>query len=284
MIKLNYKTTKVVVTKDNIDDLFVVTKNRRQIRKTGVGNLKTQLNQGKHFETPLVANKIDDKYRLLDGNHRYEAMKDYFDKHEDEKIEININYYEDLTKDAEKEVYTKWNLGTKQTRNDFLQQYFDNIQVVKLFENDFPCSVGVYPQKNEISFGRILDAYSIATSPSGGFGIIHSGKLMVDRAKRLTSTDYQYLFAYFSIHKASFGDIENNEYINACILPGLMKVWWDNKIRFKAKDFVKYFKQRLFNKTGLLIWAKQHGPGAKAQAYTNIKSMLNKGMKTHKFV
>ena len=279
MQKLKHKTVKLVVDKCNIGKLFVMQKNRRMIREGIVRSLYSTLISGEHFDTGLVANKKKGKYHLIDGNHRAVALQRYIAKHPKERVEINIHYYEDLAPSREKEIYTKWNLGTKQNKNDFLQQYKEEISFLKFINESFPCKIFMYPGKDGIHFSRLLDSYFMATTKVMNFRGLRNGPEAVRFAKSLTRNDYNYLYAYFVTHRTAFGDIEKNAYTGATILPALMKLWWDNRNRCKPARFLYYFRKRLFNKARLLFWVDQHGAEAREAAYRDIKAMLNKGVK-----
>ena len=55
--------------------------NPRQIRKTQVNSIVRSLKQGEHFDSPLVVNVNNGTktVRVLDGGHRAEALKKYFE-------------------------------------------------------------------------------------------------------------------------------------------------------------------------------------------------------------
>jgi hypothetical protein len=275
---------KIVVDSSNIDKLFALGKNKRKIREGVVDQLRGSLNTGEHFDSGIVVNKKDGKFHLIDGNHRYLAMKTYFEKHPKEKIELNLIYYEDLTPEQEKEIYTKWNMGTKQNKNDFLQQYIDDIKIFKMMQGDFPCKVTVYPTKEGVGLSRVLEAYHMATSKTSAFYGTMGGMDSVNFAKRLGETDFQYMYAYFAIHQAAFGSCENNAYVSGSVLPALMRLWWDNKLRFRPKKIVYYYRTRLFNKPRLLYWSRQHGRESREEAYLELKAIINKGFKQGKFL
>jgi len=137
----DYKMVQQIVSKANIDTLFSLT-DRRQIRATQVEKLCSLLMRNGHFEDIFVTNRISDKEcRLLDGNHRYEAMKKAITLDQTMTIVIWIAEYKNLTPIQEKEVFEKWNIGTKMTADDFVKVWFDEIQYGEEMINKIPASI-----------------------------------------------------------------------------------------------------------------------------------------------
>ena len=107
--------------KKSVIDKFVILSNRRDLRNAKVKKLLALLNRSQHFDTPLMVNFKDGKYRLLDGNHLIEAIKRFIKDNDEKRVVVGICKYKDLDAEQEREMFTKWNLGTKQNASDFIK-------------------------------------------------------------------------------------------------------------------------------------------------------------------
>ena len=232
--RLLAKINKVVLDKDNIDSMFVKLMNRRDIRGSVVNKLVTLLEKGEHFETPLMTNRVNGTDRLLDGNHRVEAISKYLLKHPNRKVEVNIFYYENLDEEAEREIYTKWNLGTKQNINDFVKQYWDTIYIVRLIETptlNFPCKISHVWRNNTIEFKTLIGAY--LTKENRVFTGNFSGNAteFIKKSQALNEKDYALLKVFMNEYIDVFGrpDKKNMHYKSA-VFNSIMRIWLDNRM------------------------------------------------------
>ena len=101
--KLKTKQTRLILGKRDIS-IFEKLPNRRDLRKSTIKKLRLLLEQGNHFDTPLMANRKEGRFRLLDGNHRLEAIELYLTKHPNREVEISLFYYEGLGLEEEREI------------------------------------------------------------------------------------------------------------------------------------------------------------------------------------
>ena len=65
--------------------------------------------------------------------------------------------YNDLSESEERMVYTKWNLGVKQSIDDFIWSYRMELPMYNTMLSDLP--VTVYGSSEKIKFRYIVDAY-----------------------------------------------------------------------------------------------------------------------------
>ena len=228
--RIQATTHKLVLTKDNISKIFVKMGNRRKLRKGIINKLVRVLESGKHFETPLMTNRVNEKERLLDGNHRVEAIEKYLDKYPNMKVEVWVFSYDNLNTDDEKKMYTIWNLGTKQNTNDYIKQYWNDISIVKkMRSNGFPCDVSPFWTSSSIEF-KILVAGYLGTKESvynGGF----TGNPMefIELSKQLDEKDYNIIKSFLKEYISVFGNPDKkNPHYSQSIFCGLFRIWSDN--------------------------------------------------------
>jgi hypothetical protein len=244
--RIEAKTVKTTLSKSNLD-MFARMTNRRDIRNSNVRKLLRVLEKGKNFETPFATSKKGGIHYLLDGNHRFEAITEYLDKYPQRKVEVAIFSYENLTPVEEKEMYTKWNSGTKQNTNDFIKQYWDSIPITAMMvAEDFPVRVNHKWIKNEpaIEFKILVSEYICRNKKKFEGGFQGSATDFVEEAKKLNEDDYNYIKAYLKEYIEIFG-VPNNENMHYSQAPffALMRIWYDNVavkgISKIKKEFIK---------------------------------------------
>ena len=104
---------------------LIDTVNQRQLRNSQVNNVLRALKQDEHFDSPFVINVNNGikRIRIIDGGHRTRALQKYFELFPNAKVKVKLIVYKDLTDAEERAVYTKWNIGVKQTLDDFINAY-----------------------------------------------------------------------------------------------------------------------------------------------------------------
>lgn len=283
------KTKNVVLDKDNIDELILLD-NRRDI-KTGVKNsLKKLLMRGENFDTPLMCSLRKGKFRILDGSHRREALKEFFDKYPSRKVEVIIHYYEGLTDDEEKEKYTKWNLGTKQSVNDMVQQYWSDISIVQMLERTFPCGVKHKWAKNTIEFKTLVACYlsrnEDATSDTWTGSDRSSPTEFINKCKNLTTEDYKVLKAFMIDYIEVFGQPEKDAtFYKQVVFWDMFKIWFDNKSRFSHNKVLSRWNKQLKGDAYIKENCKLGGSTTNLRLMRGILlSRLNAGASKNKYV
>lgn len=228
--KLTAKYSKTTLRKGDIEKNFTKLMNRRDIRNAIVSKLFRLLEQDGHFETPLMTNVVNGKQRLLDGNHRIEAIERYLTKYPQRKVEINIFYYEKLSEEEEKEIYTKWNLGTKQTTNDFVKQYWNSIPIAKMFDNmNFPFGVSHIWTAKAMEFKTLVGAYLTKNTPTFQGGFQGSAIKFIEKAKELDVKDFKVLSTFMKEYIEIFGvPNKRNAHYKQSVFYSLMRIWNDN--------------------------------------------------------
>lgn len=239
--RIGYKTTKVVVTKANLGDFFILM-NRRDIRWGKVKSMVTELRAGNHFEVPWLTNLCNNKHRLIDGNHRYEAVKAYIEAFPDRKVEVTLHYYEDLSTQEEREEYTKWNKGTKQNTNDFVKQYWSAIPIIKLMQTSFPCKISHVWSGNAIEFSLLTKPHLARNAENYQGTFSGSAEEFIIEVKKLGTGDYQLLKSFMSEFIQAFGvPSRQNMHYKPLNFAVLYKLWYDNRKVITFVDMQKVF-------------------------------------------
>ena len=282
--EVGWKYTKEIVTKETITD-FTILLNRRELRKGNITKLKKLLEQGNHFETPFVCNLSKRKYRLIDGNHRLEAIEQFFKKYPERRVEVGICYYENLSDEEEKKMYTLWNSGTKQTVSDFLKQYWDEIPITKLLEEpSFPIKVTPYPNKNTVEFKQLIGSYMVRDSRTE-YHYRGCAVDFIEDSQQLSKPDVIILKEFIKDYITLYGlPNKMNMMYKGIIVGALFKLWYRNKTRFSNDALLKRLVQ-LKNHAIIHTWCTMSYSGGNTNmAYGDFLRALNGNRKINLLV
>ncbi|HSU72921.1 MAG TPA: hypothetical protein VLJ21_03675 [Candidatus Binatia bacterium] len=262
--------------------LFVRLPNARKLSQGVVNELFERLIDGHTIVQPFVVNEVGGKWRLLDGNHRMEAIRKYLAANPTHRVEINIVKYDNLGEQEEKDVFTEWNLGRKQSTNDVVRQYWKDIPLAKHFEKldkEGKLVVGVapYPGNTTVAFYRAVGAYLAATKPTFAGGYIGDPWHFIDEAMELDAGDAHKIAAFLSDFVAAFGPWKNNLWSKTTPFAALMKIWYDNYEHFPPNRIQHWWNKRLYNDASARDMSQRSGMGACKYAYGHYLRLLNEG-------
>jgi len=272
-----WKYTTMIMGKDEIENLEPLDC-KRQVRSSNVSKLRRLLEAGKHFETPFVCNKVGKKWRLLDGNHRFEALRQFFDKFPARRVQVAVCYYEDLDADEERNIFTIWNLGTKQTTNDFVKLHWDEIPITKLMKKpSFPWNVSPYPSPNTIEF-KLLTAPYLVKDSQYDYRFHGSAHDFIEAAKLLGKDDLPVLKQFLQEYIELFGQPEKgNIMYRPCNFIATMRIWLNNRTQV-TPDKMKKRLSKLRNCERSVYWSGQsNNTDSVRQCFKDFLEVVNKG-------
>jgi len=246
------------------------------------------MKKGIHFEAVLVVNKVNDKYRIIDGNHRVEAMKLFFDLHPKAIVKIYFAKYEDLSisqddnlrkekiRAREREIYTIWNKATPENATDYLKQYFKVIPLGEEILKKLP--VSVYGSNSKIKIKDLVGNHILAKKQnifSGGYA--GKGELMVRDFKKLDIEDLKTINAFYKDYVEIFGVfIKGSPYYRTTPFSTFYRIWFDNCKQMSRSKFVGIFKAVIKDKWSLYDEnSKSGGSSASQMFYRLTLEMLN---------
>ena len=146
----------------------------RRIRAGQVNKLRQLLEKGDHFESALYLEKKNSGtlgYRVIDGGHRINAIKKFLEKApKGSSVTFYAGVYDfngmsdSERQEARRQIYRKHNIGTKQSTDDFIQSYRDNIPMFDRIagnNKNIPCTVyGKKEGKNDtLKFKDFVGGY-----------------------------------------------------------------------------------------------------------------------------
>ncbi|MHA1410488.1 MAG: hypothetical protein ACTSQY_09340 [Candidatus Odinarchaeia archaeon] len=260
--------------------------NQRQIRNTQVNSILRGLKQGQHFDSMFVVNVNNGskRIRVIDGGHRTEALKRYFEEYPNKQVKVSLAVYKDLTDAEERAIFTRWNIGVKQTIEDFINSYKAEIPEFEYMLDQLP--VSVYGTKNKMKMRYIVDAYlSSKTQPyTGGCG--YARLAWLDAFKRITSEDIITMKDTFGVIKRTFNpndivDFTRLPAFKTAVFKAVFRLIHINKVMLGKEYVIKRMKKVLANSAVLEQFRGSHRTGT-IELEILFRQMLNSGV-DHKF-
>jgi len=280
VLRLEFRTMKYEITRKDIDaGIFEIIENRRLISKGTVKGILDLLLKDKHFNSSFVVNKVGNKYRLIDGNHRYEAIVKLLSAFPNKKVEVHMHIFDDLSIEEERRMYSLYNKGKKQSTNDFVQQYKSEILIYKLIMNNlnFPVKMSVYGTPISISFFRLIGPYLASQKPRFPGGYTAKPLDFIEESKKLGQKDVTLLNAFLKDYLEAFGPFKNNKWFKGTPLTAIMKIWMDNREEVNSVKMVKAFKTKLAQDYMATDLISNSGMSACIYARDKFISLLNAG-------
>ncbi len=273
LIKLGYTTKLVVVSKNNIDDLFSYQSSRRRIKNHHVTKLLKVLESGKGFPVLSVAKKCDGKYPLLDGNHRNDAFREFLEKNPDYKIEVLLAIYPITGEDAMKDQFRGLNDSVNISSDDLIQMYNKTPIISKLMT--LP-KVAIYKTANRpMNIRTLLTAYFDAVKPTFTASS-YTGMKLIMRAEQLNaSIAFAEIKAFLAEYQEVFGDLDKGSiFLRTTAINGFFRIWYQNKEKIPFAQMMSRFR-KMANNSVVVIDTANGGAGATSAFVLNAVKTLN---------
>jgi hypothetical protein len=285
-LEYGYETKDIILDKNGI--LLIDLINQRQIRESQVSNIIRALRQGKHFDVPFIVNVNNGtkRIRVIDGGHRTVALKKYFDMFPENKVKVNMIIYRDLTDTQEREIYTKWNVGVKQSIDDFINSYRVEIPEYETIISELP--VSAYGSKNKMKIRTVLNAYFSTKQKIFRGTDFHRGTDFVESCKKIDQSDIETIKDTFEMMVDIFNptgivDFTRLPAFKITIFTALFHLIHDNKIMLGRNYIIKRMKTVFNSKSVLETFSRISGSRqACVEVYLQCKKLLNDGVE-HQF-
>jgi hypothetical protein len=280
-----YTTTKRTISAEDMQYFEIV--NPRQIRKRQVLSVLRALNRGEHFDTEFVVNICDNtkKIRIIDGNHRVQAMIQYFETHPLNKIVVNMDCYRNLSPDEEHYVFRKRNRPVKQTVEDYINSYKETLPQIRLMMDQMP--LAIYPSFNKLRLSEVLDAYFASRmEPFSGAATQSEPEEWIRAIKDLNETKiddmqdtFDLLFEIFNPEKCT--DFTRLPAFKTSTFRALFRLIDVNKVLLGKNYVAKRMTTVLLHSVELGRHGG-HGKQTSLEAFGRFQDLLNRGT-TKKF-
>lgn len=222
-IPLNYTYHQITIGAHNIS-AFQGPENRRRLSSAQVKSLHGLLQRNGHFDSPLVLNQKDNVNRVLDGNHRIEAIARIINRKPTFTIDTLCVIYQDLGEDDEIAIFKRWNVGRPQSMDDFLQSIAKKYAILKKFMSEVPIKITIYKQKDSITLRNVLNAL-IAANNRDENGSALRRENFIKEIEGLTKNDLAFIQEFFMRHREHCGDPRPKcTYFTPIVLNALMYI------------------------------------------------------------
>jgi len=284
-VNMKYVMKKVDINKDTLSNFFIYEEERRKIRVGKVASLRVNFKKAnsleKHFDSPMVVNykEATNKWNIIDGNHRYEAIKQRIEEDDDFSITVWIAEYKELDRDEERRIYTKWNKGTPESATDFLKYHFKKIELADRLLRELP--VSIYGGEKTMGIKNFIGSFLIAKKPKFTGSYSAGGEKTFNDINAITSQDIREMKAWYSEHKDIFGEYyKGNPWYMTTPLAAFFRIWMDNK-EIPMEKYDRIMKIVFTNR--LNVWLpmmKASGRDASKLFYLSALDALNNSRKT----
>ena len=277
-VELEYTVENVFFNVNTVDALRVVMP--RKLRWGQVLSIYKALLRGEHFDVPMVVNKHHGAgTKVLDGQHRIEAMKLYFGKYPNHRIQITLITYLNLTLEEEREVYRKWNIAIKQSTDDFLHSFMDEMPVIQQIKKGVPCTV--YGSNKKMKLRTLINAYHASKDEEYTGGERKTGYEFIKYMKSLTDEDAAEMQRVFGIIYDVFNSDKQEDFCRRSafknlVFRALYSLVAKNMDTLGEKYIKKQMKKTLCNRQILDEYRRYYGRRASVDAYLAFKGLLNR--------
>lgn len=250
-----YVQKNIIISKANIGT-FKRPEWHREYRDAHVNKIMVSIKRGNHPSENLTINEISKKNRrMINGNHRIEAISRIIKESPEFQIEMSMSIYSQLNKDEEIEIYSRVNNTRRETNLDRIKAHCIDSPIMKMIAQRFPFRV-IYrspaaKEVNVISVGTLFAGYAAKDMRT----VSISGARLIDAIKSMEEKDYDRLVKFASTFKSIFGEPHaNNVYSSYNLFSAISKVYFNYVgIELTQEKFVEKMKRLIVRHTADLI-------------------------------
>lgn len=279
--KLEYKVKKVVMTKTMFESMFAFQPDKRKIRTSQVRVLVNALEEGHTFPGIAVNDgnqNFPDKLVVIDGNHRDEALRKFFDKHPTARVEVLLFIYSLETEEEERELFRVLNNTVTPSSDDLIQQYKSENGFIKKILSDIP-KTHVYGTKfSPIKVRPILVAYFDAVKPDWSASMI-SGMDLVWKADSEAVSNVRIIKEFLRDYQNWFGELsKDNIWMRTTAINVMFRLWYQNKT-LMSMDEMQERMRKIINHETVIRGTAKGGRNATEEFADDILKVLNRQRK-----
>jgi hypothetical protein len=273
---------KMVVDESNVGQ-FIKPNYCRNIRNSIVRKIVSSFAAMRHFDDPVVVNKIDSTYRIIDGNHRFTAVREYLEKNPGNSVEVPLSIYENLSEPEEKEIFDMLSDVAKQTLNDFIKIHFDEIPIFKRIENSFPITVNIYSTQEAISFANLFKAWMSRQQTNKFFW--SDRQTFLNRAKNIPEREYHDMKDYFNKFLQIYGTPgSSNPYYKKNVLWCIMSIYFANIGVINESTMWEILRKKTIGNIKLIELSRYSSDEMALELRRDLVAAMNRGNRGNKLV
>lgn len=281
-IKPRHRKVIYEIDKKTIKNFHLLVEERRQLRIGKVKSILASLEKGIHFESDIVVNKINGDYRVIDGNHRIEAISELLKREPETRVKVYLAKYENLSlyqekkiriekiRDEERRIYSVWNKGTPENATDYLQQYFKIIPCGEEMLRKLPATI--YSTDKTMSLKLLVGSHVTAKAQKkfeGGYA--NGGEKTVEDFKAVESGDITIMKAFCDDMEEIFGKFyKQSPYYRTTVISSFYRIWYDNKKQMPRQKFIDVFKAVFLDKWAEVNELSAHGGRSATQTFYRL--------------
>jgi len=235
--------------------------------------LTKNIAKGNHPSETITVNELyNGRMRVLNGNHRIQAIKNIIEFNADFEIEITLTVYYNLSKEKEIEIYEKVNNTRRETGVDKLKAHLSGTKIYKLIEDKFPSKI-LYrniskSERNAISANILFPSYI----HRNGKAITSSANGLIKKIKLLGEEDYNRLADFVSVFKEIAGEpSKENVFSRYNIFSVMAKIYYTNVgVTLTRKEYIDRMKKLIYVYMSDLIMLNSGGVNKQVILYNFI--------------
>lgn len=268
-IGINYKYKEFEINIKTINS-FKLLENRRLLRQNHYKKIKRAILEGINFDSPLIVNENKNQKRIIDGQHRYTAIKEILDMFPKFKIKVLLIIYKNLPQDKEEEIFTRYNKGMRQSSDDYVQMYVDKIPILKHLK-DSDMEVSIYKTRGKIHFKPLIEAYLY---------LIKKGRMVITREEflkacmKLNKDDAKKIKEFIKGYSENIIPSGNSDFQKTTPLQSIFFSWYNKKL--SEREFWERLKKDVLQNDKFLMFTRIGGHQATALATETIDDLLDK--------
>lgn len=256
VLKKPYKQATILMNKETIRR-FIRPEWHRRFREPHVRNIMTSLIGGVHFSEGITVNFKEDNYRVINGNHRVEAVRRVIAQFPEFSVEASITSYIDLSLEDERDLYTLINTTKAESMDDFLRSHCHDAEIFLLMKKKFPCTVDFYSasanSRNYFHFSTLVRPYLERNSISK-VSVGYRREYLVKQIKEMDETDYDRIREFVEFFISTFGEPNpDNVYAQAGKVNVISKIFYTEQAGIGSENLSKRFKELMMKKPQLFF-------------------------------
>ncbi len=269
-----YVQRNILITKGNIKN-YVRPEWHREFRERHIRIIEKALIRGEHPSENITVNNLNGKNRIINGNHRIQAIKNVIAEYPKFRIELTFTIYSRLSREEEIVIYEKVNNTKKESGLDKLKAHLVGTEIYKLMMERFPFKPLFRNQsgsdRNSLSTGTILASYVVRNEKCIAAGNVQ----ILKKAVQLDENDYNNIAKFCRFFKRVCGEpSRDNLYSSYNIFSVIAKIYYTTvRIEMTEDEYEKKLKKVLQRNTSDLMLLNR-GVHNQKQLYEFILSKL----------
>ena len=275
--KVDYVMKKYIVNKDNLDNIFAQYPTKRKIRKAQEKRLVEVLKKGKSFPVMYVnrGSRLTNKLLVLDGNHRVEALRQFFISHPNKSVELQVGVFDISDPELERKKFLELNTIVKPSSDDIIQQYKNDLPFLKDLLDQLDDLVGIYNSR-PLKVRNIIHSYIHAIKKDWNATII-DGKELVKHMESYGQGNIDEIKKFLEFYQDTFGVLtKDSKFVKTTVLQVLFRLWYQNKDRID-KTKMQNKLRKLMLETIFIEASQKGGNGAVMEYADKFIDFLNRG-------